>query len=429
MATPVRGPVSAFQDPHYMPLPYNILFRIPLCIFESMLVFIAITGILLFFYSLLILYYHWVWDRIPAAEKKKSGVAVRLPAEKSFAAERVSDFRVTVSIIIPARNEERHIRNCLQSISEQQYPAHLLETIVINDFSTDQTASIVEQFPGSARLLNLYDFITEHNLNAYKKKAIETGIAHATGELIVCTDADCTAGPEWIASLVKAYREKNYQIIAAPVKIKENGSALSIFQALDFISLQGITGAAVYKHLYPMCNGANLAYSRSAFFAVDGFKGIDHIASGDDMLLMGKIQSQFPGKAAYLKDPEAIVSTQAADSLPSFFRQRIRWASKASHYSNPRIVLTLALLYALNFCLLLLFLLSFYNQEWHWLVFFLVLKIFAEYFFVSKVASFFRQRQLMKYFIFCQPFHILYTVIAGAFGVFGKYRWKDRRVR
>ena len=394
-----------------------------------MMVFIAITGILLFFYSLLILYYHWLWDRIPSAEKKKDGLSPVLLPEKSILAETAPDFTVKVSIIIPARNEADHIGNCLRSISDQQYPAHLLETIVINDFSTDQTASIVEQFTGKARLLNLYDFVTTHNLNAYKKKAIETGIAHATGELIVCTDADCTAGPEWIASLVKAYREKNYQIIAAPVKIKENGSAISVFQALDFISLQGITGAAVYKHLYPMCNGANLAYSRSAFLAVDGFKGIDHIASGDDMLLMGKIQSQFPGKAAYLKDPAAIVSTEAADSLNSFFRQRIRWASKASHYSNPRILLTMALVYALNFCLLLLFFLSFYHQGWHWLVFFLVLKIFAEYFFVSKVASFFRQRQLMKYFIFCQPAHILYTVIAGAFGVFGKYQWKDRKVR
>jgi cellulose synthase/poly-beta-1,6-N-acetylglucosamine synthase-like glycosyltransferase len=213
------------------------------------------------------------------------------------------------------------------------------------------------------------------------------------------------------------------------VKIKENGSALSIFQALDFISLQGITGAVVYRHLYPMCNGANLAYSRSAFLAVEGFKGIDHIASGDDILLMGKIQSQFPGKGAYLKDPEAIVTTQAADSLHSFFRQRIRWASKASHYSNPWILLTLAVVYALNFCLLLLFLSSFYNQGWRWLVCFLVLKVFAEYFFVSKVAFFFGQRNLMKYFIFCQPFHILYIVIAGAFGTFGKYRWKERMVR
>jgi cellulose synthase/poly-beta-1,6-N-acetylglucosamine synthase-like glycosyltransferase len=278
-------------------------------------------------------------------------------------------------------------------------------------------------------LLNLRDFATENNLNAYKKKAIETGIAHASGDLIVCTDADCTAGPEWIAALVHSYEERDYKIIAAPVKIIADGSALSIFQALDFISLQGITGAAVFKNLYPMCNGANLAYSRTAFNAIGGFKGIDHIASGDDMLLMGKMQSRFPGKAGYLKDPEAIVSTGAAENLKSFFLQRIRWASKTSHYGHPATFLTLALVYALNLCLLLLFILCFYNSGWRWLVFFLVLKIFAEYFFVSTVAGFFRQKALMKYFIFCQPFHILYTVIAGGLGAFGKYKWKDRIVR
>ena len=79
---------------------------------------------------------------------------------------------------------------------------------------------------------------------------------------------------------------------------------LSVFQTLDFISLQGITGAAVYKNLYPMCNGANLAYTRKAFDEVDGFTDIDHIASGDDMLLMKKIQSKYPGRTqGYIKDP------------------------------------------------------------------------------------------------------------------------------
>ena len=42
-----------------------------------------------------------------------------------------------------------------------------------------------------------------------------------------------------------------------------------------------------------MCNGANLAYERKAFFEVNGFTGIDHIASGDDMLLMQKIAQRF----------------------------------------------------------------------------------------------------------------------------------------
>jgi cellulose synthase/poly-beta-1,6-N-acetylglucosamine synthase-like glycosyltransferase len=382
--------------------------------------FIALTGVLLLLYALLILYYHWIWYRMtPGNNIVPETTGLRTTGTS----------QTSVSVIIPARNEELHIEHCLQSLFSQSYPSDLTEIIVVNDFSTDQTASIVEKFTDKVRLLNLSDFVTENDLNAFKKKAIETGIAHSSGELIICTDADCTAGPEWVETLLSAYTKFSFRILAAPVKILTDGSALSIFQALDFISLQGITAVAVQKNLYPMCNGANLAYSRSAFHAVGGFRNIDHIASGDDMLLMKKMQSQFPGKAGYVKDPKAIVSTRAADDLKSFFRQRVRWASKISHYGHPATFLTLALVYTLNFCLLLLFLLSFHAGTWPWLVSFLILKIFAEFFFVSKVARFFQQQSLMKYFIFCQPFHILYTVMAGAFGLFGKYSWKGRKVK
>lgn len=46
-----------------------------------------------------------------------------------------------------------------------------------------------------------------------------------------------------------------------------------------------------------MCNGANLAYERKAFNEVNGFAGVDHIASGDDMLLMHKIGKQYPERS------------------------------------------------------------------------------------------------------------------------------------
>ena len=139
-------------------------------------------------------------------------------------------------------------------------------------------------------------------------------------ELIICTDADCIMGKDWILSLVSAYQNENCVFMAAPVKIIPDGSALSVFQTLDFISLQGITGAAVYKNLYPMCNGANLAYTHKAFDAVGGFADIDHIASGDDMLLMKKIQMAFPGKSGYVKDSRAIVSTESARDCPFVFQ-------------------------------------------------------------------------------------------------------------
>src|ERR1700741_4803978 len=106
---------------------------------------------------------------------------------------------------------------------------------------------------------------------------------------------------------------------------------------MDFLVLQGITGASVTKKIHSMCNGANLAYEKKIFYEVNGFAGIDHIASGDDMLLMHKIAKIYPGRIGYLKSTEAIVNTQPMATWPDFFNQRIRWASKATHYNDKRI--------------------------------------------------------------------------------------------
>ncbi len=375
---------------------------------------IILTGILLLLYALLIFYYHRIWDQIPAFSD---------PTDRQIPAD-----PVRVSVIIPARDEFLTIGNCLDSLFNQSYPKEYTEVIVVDDHSTDNTASAVLEHKLSCKLLNLSDY-NSGNLNSYKKKAIEIGIAHSSGDLIFCTDADCTMGPNWISTLVHAYNEENLQFIAAPVKIITNQSWLSVFQALDFISLQGITGAAAYKNLYPMCNGANLAYTRFAFQAVEGFTGIDHIASGDDMLLMKKIQTIFPGKSGYIKDQRAIVSTNSAENIHAFLNQRIRWASKIWYYKHGATFLTLGLVFLMNASLLLLFISCFIYGHWRWLLILLAFKTISEYFFVAKVAYFFQQQSLMKYFPLCQPFHILYTVIAGSFGSFGKYEWKKRKVK
>ena len=190
---------------------------------------------------------------------------------------------------------------------------------------------------------------------SYKKKAIETGILQSTGKLIVTTDADCRFGPNWLRNLVRCQEQHGAQFIAAPVRMSGKQSFLTIFQTVDFMALQGITGAAVQRRFHAMCNGANLLYTRSAFEAVKGFEGIDNIPSGDDMLLMHKICRRYPDKVFFLKDPAVIVTTAPEKSWKAFFQQRIRWASKAVHYQDKRIVGVLLGLYLLNACFLLLF--------------------------------------------------------------------------
>ena len=401
---------------------------------------IAITGVLLLIYALLVFYYHRIWDSIPVPDFGSPAGNLKEPATQPSAESRDSGgstknslfipalFTTRVSVIIPARNESHHIGKCLDSLLAQSYPGSLTEIIIINDFSTDETVVEVLRHPLKPTLINLSDFIST-DINSYKKKAIETGIANSSGELILCTDADCRMGPDWIRKIVITHEKENLRFIAAPVKIIPDGSWLSVFQILDFISLQGITGAAVYKNLYPMCNGANLAYSRDAYDTVAGFADIDHIASGDDMLLMKKIQSKFPGQTGYIKDPGVIVTTKPAENIRTFLHQRIRWASKISHYKHPATFATLALVFLVNAGLLILFFACFFYGHWRWLLILLAFKTISEYFFVSKVAGFFQQQSLMKFFPFCQPFHIFYTVIAGSFGSFGKYEWKNRKVK
>lgn len=340
---------------------------------------------------------------------------------------------VKFSIIIPARNEEDCIGKCIESIYRQQYPVNLFEVIIIDDHSTDATSQIVLQLKekyGEIKLIRLQDEVQGKLLNAYKKKAIETAIPQTSGDWIITTDADCTIPVHWLNSYNNYIQQYDPALVAGPVKFVNNGSFVSLFQCLDFLSLQGITAAAVSANKHSMCNGANLAYKKDAFIAVNGFKGIDNVASGDDMLLMHKIKKQFPGKLGYLFTPEAIVITVPMPGWKSFFNQRIRWASKAEKYDDKSIIAVLVLVYLYNLLLLALGILSIGNG--FYFVLFLssiIAKTFVELLFMFSVAGFYKEKKLLWWFPFMQPVHIVYMVLAGWLGKFGSYRWKGRKVR
>jgi len=389
-----------------------------------MLVFTLICLLLMILYGGVIVYYQWAWKKLPAWSPP-----VPAPA-----------FRTRLTVLIPARNEEKNIRTCLTAIASQSYPPDLYEVIVIDDHSTDRTAALVKEFAGTAPFpltcLSLSDHtgsgrIGEPPIRAYKKSAIETGIMAARGDLIIATDADCRADPGWLAAIAGYHEATGAKFIAAPVRIGHGPhNFLYLLQTLDFIALQGITAAAVSRRSHSMCNGANLAYEKKAFLEVEGFKGIDKLPSGDDMLLMHKIYKKYPDKVFFLKSLPAIVSTLPEKSWSGFVHQRIRWASKATSYDDHRIFWVLLLVYLINLLFPILLLAAWWNT-WYLLILVLLglVKTFVEYPFVRSAAAFFGQQRLMVYFPALQPLHIAYTVIVGWLGQFGGYRWKDRKIK
>ncbi len=374
---------------------------------------LIISGLLTLGYVVLLLVYRYGWQHQQVYEPVNA------------------DPSVFVSVIIPARNEQDNISACIESVLAQRYPGHLLEVIVVDDHSEDNTAAIVKGFESrGVRYISLADSLGPGKINAYKKAALAAGISKSRGTLIVTTDADCTAPPYWLHDIAAMYGQRKPAMIVAPVIYTAGGGVAGLFQLIDFMSMQGITAASQKLKLGNMCNGANLAFSRAAYDAVGGYEGTQHLATGDDYLLMVKMAARYPQGIAYLKSDRAIVSTAPQPGWRSFLRQRIRWASKSGKYKDSRLTGILLFVYLFNLSLVVTFIAAFLNPAlFLWVLGMLIVKTAAELYFIVPVADFFGKRDALWYFPLLQPVHVLYIVIAGLLGFVGGYEWKGRDVK
>lgn len=340
-----------------------------------------------------------------------------------------------MSILIPARNEAENIGACIESILNQNYPCDLYEIIVLDDHSEDETPDWVRLFQvqcTNVRLLHLADFVQEGETQSFKKKAIEIGIQHATGDLIVTTDGDCVVQPQWLSLLASFYEAKNWKFIAAPVNFYKEKNALERFQSLDFMGMMGVAGAGIQRDFMRMCNGANLAYQKSVFYEVNGFEGINELASGDDMLLMQKVAERYPNGIGYLKNQAATTFTEAKPTLRSFLNQRIRWSTKSGSYRESMVTAILATVFF--FCcniFLSLFLLPIFGV-WVLLIFLfsLLIKAAMDYWFLNTTSQFFHKQDLMQSFMPSFFMHTAYIVVVGFLAnIKTTYEWKGRQVK
>ncbi len=333
-----------------------------------------------------------------------------------------------VSILVAARNEEDHIEKTIIDLLGQNYSQELVEIIIINDHSTDRTESIVNAFSSSnVKLITLNE---DQALNSYKKKAIQKGIEQSVGDLIITTDADCRMGPNWLKTIVNFYEEHDFKMISSPVAYFKEQNIFEKCQTLEFSYLIGLGASTIGNKAPTTCNGANLAYERKAFYAVNGFKGIDDLASGDDELLLHKMTEKYENKIGFLKNQDAIVYTYAKDSLKNFIEQRKRWASKSTRYKNKGIVMLGLTVWLFNLSIVLNALLAiFFSSFVNIVVLQLALKLAIEMFFLIGVTHFFKRKQLLVLLPLVSILHIIYMVYIGVAGNSGKYNWKDRLVK
>ena len=345
-----------------------------------------------------------------------------------------SDFypKTHLSVLIPARDEVDSIGKCLDSLLKQDYPADQFEVLVIDDHSTDGTPELVRTFPADkVSLCALANTLPVSSTRvAYKKEALTLGVQESKGALIVCTDADCILDPQWLRLMAYAYESNGWKCITGPVVIHDAHNLLERFQRLDLSGMMLLTGAGIQAGYTYLANGAAFAFSREAFQQVGGYEGLTHLASGDDVLLMHKIKTQYPGQIGFLKTPLA-VRTRAQETWSSFFSQRLRWGTKSKGYTDWKITASLALVFFYCWSLLLVFLLVPLAPHIALAALGILLSIKAasDYQMLYSATRYFGQNTLLRVFWPAQILHILYISMVGlAANLFQTYTWKKRRV-
>ncbi|RZJ36380.1 MAG: glycosyltransferase [Flavobacterium sp.] len=237
------------------------------------------------------------------------------------------------SIIIPFRNEAENLPSLLKSLEKLDYPHELFEIILVNDFSDDDGEHLIYKWRMANGKIHTTLLENVRISGSPKKDAIMRAIPIATSDWIVTTDADCILPSRWLLELNDFIVARKVEMVAGAVFV--TGKSLSAgFERLDVMSLQGATiGGFGLKRPF-MCNGANFAYKKSLFVELGGFAGNFGFAGGDDVFLLQKAAAEVPEKVGYLKSRQFLVTTKSAGSWQKLFRQRVRWASKATSYEN-----------------------------------------------------------------------------------------------
>ena len=329
------------------------------------------------------------------------------------------------SIIVPFRNEESSLGMLIKSLNDIEYPRNKFEIIFVNDNSDDNSLTLVNKLLKTTTLD--YTILSlDSSLNG-KKEALTFGISKAKNPWILTTDADCIVMPLWLKLFDQKLNDNDVKMLAGAVNFITNGSGfIEAFQTLDLSALIG-TSIGSFGIGYPMmCNGANLLFSKDAFYEVSGYDGNIDIASGDDMFLMEKFKKHYPDKLGYLKARGAVVLTHSVSEIDEFINQRVRWAAKSSKYGSDYLKFISVLVGLANISLIILFFLAIFGISLSKILPIILLKIFVNFWMIKIASSFLDNKRKLYYYPIVSILYPFYIIGISILSQFSSFEWKGR---
>lgn len=323
-----------------------------------------------------------------------------------------------ITAIIVVRNEENNIEKLLESLKKQTYSN--FEIILVDDSSEDSTVEKINNAKlSNLKLLHLSE---EERGETPKKNGVEKAIKEAKGSIIFCTDGDCVLSHKTIETYAEMFSDSKVKFVSGPVTFVQENTIWNQLQTVELSSLVGSAAVAIFMKKPIMSSAANMAYRKDSFEKVNGYENTHNLASGDDELLMNKINNQYKGSVYFAKDKACIIETKASENVRAFYYQRKRWAGKWGASINWVSKVTAVLIFMIN-ATTIYFLAT---GKWDILLF----RFVTEFTFLSCILWFLNRRKSILYIPITQLIYPFYVVFFGLLSlVSSTYVWKGRKLR
>ncbi len=329
-----------------------------------------------------------------------------------------------VSILIAARNEEKYLPMCLESLENQRYPRDKMQVILINDRSTDHTRDIAQSFCNRLDNFQLLDISEDRDGLKGKMNALAQALDRANGEIILITDADCRVPQDWVSNFC-AYFTDNVGLAGSLTLLNRTNDKESMFdriQALDWMFLQTIAAGTAGINLPVSVLGNNFGFRKSVYEKIGGFRDLGFSLT-EDMVLLKAIAKKTDYRIIYPLEPGIGIYSYPLLHLSDFFAQRRRWLS-----GGLKAPLWGWLLMIISFVahLLLVLNLIIFNWTFSLLISFIVV-LLIDLSLVARLSYRFQVNRILKYFPIFEIFYISYTIIfAVSLLLPGRIKWKER---
>lgn len=330
-----------------------------------------------------------------------------------------------MSIVIPMRNEAENICSTLSALRAQDYQAPF-EVLCIDDRSTDSCAQLVRDFQVKHPDFDLKLFHIPQDapkVCSPKKRALELGFSHTTGDVLMTLDADCIPPQSWVRSMASHF-SRGAEIVQGPKKIRTPKGALEGYQALDTLGFTLIEGAFFAWKKPMLASAPSLAYRKELYLKVGGFAGLEDLESGDDDMLVQKM-AELSSKVHYNLDPNAQVATVPASSWKEALLQRARWSSNGTEYPSKIYVAFLMAIFGF-FCWIALSPLLSLCQILDWKITLMswLAKFSVDTLLIVTGAFKLKELRLLRWYLHAQIIQPYMIVLAVPLGQLKLYRWK-----